>query len=108
MVWFGGENHGAGFGDGDHLLEVRAGLAIARADQPSILALKHFSGSHIDHRLDSQYHANLQLHSQVPMSVVGNVGLFVHISAHAMANIFANYAIASILGDRLHSMADVA
>ena len=108
MVWFGGENHGAGFGDGDHLLEVRAGLAIARADQPSILALKHFSGSHIDHRLDSQYHANLQLQAKMPMSIVWDVRLFMHASANAMANILTNYAEAGILGNRLHSMADIA
>ena len=42
------------------------------------------------------------------MSVIWNVWLFVHISTHAMANIFANYAIAGILGNRLHSMTDVA
>ena len=108
MVWFSGDDHGAVFGNGDHLLEVGARLSVARAYKPPILALKHFSCSHIDHRLDSQHHANLQLHSQVPMSVVGNVGLFVHVSAHAMANIFSNYAIASILGNRLHSMTNVA
>ena len=93
MVRFGGDDHGAIFGNGDHLLEVGARLSVARAYQPPILALKHFSGAHVDHGLNGQHHANLQLHSQVPMSVVGNVGLFVHISAHAMANIFANYAI---------------
>ena len=42
MVWFGGENHRSVFGNGDHLLEVGAGLTIARADQPPILALKYF------------------------------------------------------------------
>ena len=56
MVWFGGENHRSVFGNGDHLLEVRAGLAISRAYQPPIFALKHFPRSHIDHRLDSQHH----------------------------------------------------
>lgn len=108
MVWFGGENHRSVFGNGDHLLEVRAGLTIARADQPPILALKYFSCSHIDHRLDSQHHANLKLHSQVPMSIVWDVRLFMHVSANAMANILTNYAKPGILGNRLHSMADIA
>lgn len=63
MVWFSGENHRSFFGNSDHLLEVRAGLAISRAYQPPIFALKHFPRSHIDHRLDSQHHTNLQFHT---------------------------------------------
>lgn len=108
MVRFGGENHGAGFGDGDHLLEVGTRLSIARAHQPPIIALKHLSGTHINHRLNSQHHANLQLQTKMPMSKVGNVGLFVHVSANTVANIFTNYAETSILGNRLHSVADIA
>lgn len=31
-----------------------------------------------------------------------------HVSANTMANIFTNYAKPGILGNRLHSMADIA
>ena len=108
MVWFGGENHRSVFGNGDHLLEVRAGHTIARAYQPPILALKHFSCSHIDHRLDSQHHTNLQLHTKMPVSIIRDVRLFMHVSANTMANILTNYAEPGILGNQLHSMADIA
>ena len=41
------------------------------------------------------------------MSIVRNVRLFMHVPTNAMANILTNYAEPGILGNRLHSMADI-
>lgn len=44
----------------------------------------------------------------MPVSIIRDVRLFMHVSANTMANILTNYAEPGILGNRLHSMADIA
>ena len=81
---------------------------IARRHKPPITPHARFAGSHVNHGLNCQYHANLKLYAAMRASVITYVRIFVHMAAYAVAHIIANYAISLRLGDALNGMSDVA
>src|SRR5581483_810253 len=66
-------------GDRDRELEVGGQRAVLRVDRPLILADPHGVPAGRDHRLDGEHHPLLERNTGARVSVVGDLGLLVHL-----------------------------
>ena len=80
---------------------------VARRHKPAITAHARFTSPHVNHRLNCQHHANLELYAAMRATIIRHIGVFVHMTTNAMAHIIANNAISLRLGDALNGMANV-
>ena len=85
-----------------------AWLMIARRHEPSITSYARFAGSHVNHGLNCQYHANLKLYAAMRASVITHVGILMHMAAYAVTHIFANNTVSLSLGNALNGMSYIA
>src|ERR1700691_1745293 len=77
-------------GDGEDVLEVRRIAAVGRNRRPAIFENTHVRFAHVDHRLDRENHAFLQLRPLARIAVVRHVGLFMHSRSDSVAYEFAH------------------
>src|SRR6185369_3203584 len=100
-VWFqrlpGGDQSqhlGALFRDGYRVFSMRAGLAVHRHHRPSICQDLRKMRALVDHRLDCEDVAALDLRPQPRPAIVRDLRIFVHPAPDAVAHVVANNRIA--------------
>src|SRR5438105_1183377 len=84
-----------------------AGLAIHGHYRPAVFQCLRVQRTKIDHRLQSEHIALLNLWSLAGLSVVWNLRILVHAAADAMSNVIAHDRIPLIFCVRLYRESDV-
>ena len=90
------------------VLVVGGGLAVFGAAGPSVGFDDDVFASHVDHGLDGYAHAVFNQRAGAAASVVGDVGVFVHLASYAVSAHFANNAVAVAFAVCLDGVGDVA
>ncbi len=103
-----GKDLGAIFGDGDGVLEVGAVAAVDGDGGPAVLEDTDFGTAGVDHGLDGEDHAGLEAGALACGAEVGDLGVFVHGAADAVADELADDAKAFGFTELLDSGGDVA
>ena len=99
---------GTAFGDGDGVFVVGGGFAVAGDDRPAIVAGVNVFPALGGHGLDGDDEAFLQDRATAALAEVWHVGRFVEAPAEAVANEFADDAVATrLLGVALDGEANV-
>src|SRR5437764_6245917 len=73
-------------GDGDGELEVRGERAVLGVHRPAVIPHTHQRAAGVDHRLDRQHHALLELRPAARLTVVGDLRLLVHVAPDPVPN----------------------
>src|SRR3954468_6109842 len=112
-----GTLHGSSAGHGKHLrpilghrdgvLEVGGEAAVGRLHGPAVVQQDGAGPAHVDHGLDGEHVADLELDPAARRAVVGNLGFLVHGRADPVADVLPNHRVPGALGDALDGVADV-
>ena len=94
--------------DGDRVLKVSAGLAVARAGCPAVVLGDDVLAAHVDHGLDGDRHAVAQQRTGSASAEVGHFGVLVQLAPHAVSAHLAHDAVVAALAILLDGVADVA
>ena len=94
--------------DGNGVLKVCTGLAVAGAGGPSVALGDDVLAAHVDHGLDGNGHAVAQQRARAATSIVGYLGVLVQLAAHAVSGHLAHDAVVAALAVMLDGVADVA
>src|SRR5205823_1087360 len=96
--------------DRNGVLEMGGGLVVFGHHRPAVVKQLHIPPTGDNHRLDRQRHAGLKLEISPQLlgcDEVGDFGVFVHLSADAVADELADYAEAVGLDVILHEPGDL-
>ena len=103
-----GEDLGAVFGDGDGVLEVGAVAAVDGDGGPAVGEDFDLGGARVDHGFDGEDHAGFEAGAFAAGAEVGDLGVFVHLLADAVADELLDDAVACGFADLLDGEGDVA
>lgn len=103
-----GHNPGTAIRNGNRVLEVRRDAPIGGDDGPTVGFDLGSVASQIEHRLDTDRHALLELGSRPGLSVVGHLGIFVHLSPDPVTDVFAYDPEPVTMRFALNRVADIA
>src|SRR3546814_15597294 len=94
-------------GHQDGVLPLRRQLAILGDRGPAIAKQAGFRATLVDHRLDGEGHAFLELHAGAGTAVMQNLRLLMEDLADAVATVFADHGEPILLGMFLDDFTDV-
>lgn len=80
---------------------------VASAAGPSVLGDDDIAAAHVYHRLDAYAHAVTYHRPGASASIVGHLGVFVHVSAYTVTAHLAHDAVSAAFAVGLHGVADV-
>src|SRR6185437_13087169 len=102
------EDLAARLGDTDSMLELGRERAVAGDRRPAIGQDLHMRFAEIDHRLDGEQHAGLELEPFAGFAVMQDVRPVVEHAPQAVAAEITHYAAALAFGIGLNGRADIA
>src|SRR5260221_2039359 len=102
------ENLAAGVGDAERMFELRRQRAVAGDRRPAVVEHLHVRPSKVDHRLDGEEHARLELGPGAGAAGVDDLGTVMENSADSVAAEVADDAVAAGLGMALDGVGNVA
>src|SRR5262249_26207397 len=100
----GGENLGAVVQDGDRVLEMSRQRAVGSHHGPAIVEGNRLPAADVDHGLDRDNEARLELRSPPGLAVVGNLRVFVKGPANPVAHVLADDGESGSLRNLLNGM----
>ena len=104
----GGKDVGLAMMNGNRVLKVSAGLAIAGACGPSVTLGDDVLASHVNHGLDGNGHTIAQEWTGAATTVIGHLGILVELAPNAVSAHLANNAVVASLTVQLDGVTDVA
>src|SRR3954470_8297533 len=102
------KNLAAGFGDADRMLELRRERAVAGDGCPAVVEQLYVGAADVDHRLDGEDHAGLELGARAGAAGVDHFWAVVEQAADAVAAEIADDAVALTFGVALDGVGDIA
>ena len=97
------------FGDQHRVLPLRRQAAVLGDDGPAVVAkLLDLAPAGVDHGLDGEHHAGLELFERAGAAIVQHLGFFVEYLANAVAAELAHHRKAVPFGEFLDGVSDVA
>ena len=103
-----GENICLAVVDGNGMLEMGCGLAVACDDAPAVGEHGQMALAHGYHGLDGDAEAILERHARPAASEVGHLRVFVHFLAYTVTDKLTDDAVAALNAVVLYGGADVA
>lgn len=90
------------------MFPLRREAVVLGDHRPAVFQATGFGAALVKHRFDGKHHAFAQFQAGARPAEVQNLRFFVHLSADAVAAVFAHHAVAVGLRMALDSMADIA
>src|SRR5690554_5303250 len=95
-------------GDQNGVLPLGRQLPVLGDRRPAVAQLSGLGAALVDHRLDGEGHAFLELHAGSCLAIMQYLGLFMEYLADAVAAVIAHHAVAVGVGMILDDLADIA
>ena len=104
----GGEDVGLAMMNGDGVLKVSAGLAVACACSPTVAFGDDILAAQINHGLDGNCHAIAQQRAGATTTEVGHLGVLVELATHAVSAHLTHDTVVASLAILLDGVGDIA